>query len=169
MKVGQRLTLGFLIYALLLFIIGYVFISNRQKVIKLYNKLSIEIIPKQISMKNIKIKSRRMVSETYAFLVSKNTDETMAMENEKAFQQAKKEEEGWEENYKRIVGGNSAELEFVNDIHVAEEEIKNSCQEVFKLKKDNQLGNEIISKIKKISQEEDRLFAIIDNISLRNI
>lgn len=162
MKVGQRLTLGFLIYSLLLCIIGFVFLSNRQKVTQLYNKVSTEIIPKRTCIKNIKIKSRRMLSETYTFLISKNIDKIIAKESEASFYQAKREEEEWEEKYKKIVRDNSTELQFAKDIHAVEEEIKKFCLELF-IPKQNQLSeNELASIIKKIVEQEDKLFAIID-------
>lgn len=81
MKIGQRLMVSFSVFIFLLVFIGYIFIIYRHEIVKLYNELTVEIIPKRIALKNINIECRKMLLETFEFLMNRDLDNAVAMKN----------------------------------------------------------------------------------------
>lgn len=162
MKIGQRLVLSFSVFIFLLVFIGYIFIIYRHEIVKLYDELTVEIIPKRIALKNINIKCKKMLVETFEFLINRDLDSAAAMKNEENFWKAEKEMEEWEAEYRAAIRNDGAELQFINDVHAKKKEIEKLCKELIGFKKNWQSDIGITSKFSEIDKIEDSLFMLIN-------
>ena len=158
MKIGIKITIGFLLIALLILVVGYIGISSNSDIQQEFNKVSKQTVPTIKLLEHLKFSGLRIVSSTSEFaLTSAQEEKELIKEGKGGLDTALKQ---YEDSVNKFFPD---EKDFLERIRSSGQMLKDKSDKIIELKEKGVSGQEVLQAKSEFEEAEREFLKTVDD------